>query len=656
MKLPFIRGLVLLSLFSASGPLVAQAPLFNYSKYLAGTPRTLSVWVTSADSNTGLAQVNGGDSQAPGTPFTWQWGDGSSHTGWFPQSHAYANTSRNYVLTVIANYSNDTKDTCRALIGFVPITYGLAAPNPDVAVSVPSTMPPLSSRHYGVPGGLVPFADTFFQSVSRSTLESVLSLTASIELDLANDDVYRLGGAFQQIMLHSPGFGGAYSLWFTDPVSFGVGEVFLQGTIGYSSLLHEMGHNFSLNSPAAYYYGSRIDGNANAIFSESMAQIYQHAAGWMLLNSKTYYDMPDDLYLELLNSVSGSIKLVRSSYEDYVATGRVYRSWNDPITTTDETFGTFMTVAYKYFQHAESSGMGYRAPLKRMMHLLKAWDSTLQARYDPQHDAPAADTFRATLMVCALSYAFKQDFRTEFRDLNFPIDDNTYYQLLTAAQETNTVPVLVRLISDVTLTPCAETSVVDLEEMQIFRDPDEDGLTYIAVSSAEQVAHVAMSGDTLRVYRIADGLTKISVKALDGRGGEERTAFAVRVVTACDEDGIPEDGDGSGTIGDNPCLSGQTTGCDDNCPSVTNPSQTDSDLDGVGDACCCSSKTGNVNYASIVDLSDLSALVSYLTGGVYVLPCPNEANVNAIGIVDLGDLSALVSYLTGGGYMLPNCM
>jgi len=70
---------------------------------------------------------------------------------------------------------------------------------------------------------------------------------------------------------------------------------------------------------------------------------------------------------------------------------------------------------------------------------------------------------------------------------------------------------------------------------------------------------------------------------------------------------------------------------------------------------CCVGVTGNVNMLGIVDLSDLSALVSYLTGGGYVLPCPVEANVNRAGIVDLSDLSALVSYLTGGGYLLPNC-
>ena len=93
----------------------------------------------------------------------------------------------------------------------------------------------------------------------------------------------------------------------------------------------------------------------------------------------------------------------------------------------------------------------------------------------------------------------------------------------------------------------------------------------------------------------------------------------------------------------------------DNCPANPNPGQEDSDNDGKGNACCCLGARGNVNYAGIVDLADLSALVSYLTGGGYVLPCPDEANVNGAGIVDLGDLSALVSYLTGGGYSLPSC-
>jgi hypothetical protein len=70
---------------------------------------------------------------------------------------------------------------------------------------------------------------------------------------------------------------------------------------------------------------------------------------------------------------------------------------------------------------------------------------------------------------------------------------------------------------------------------------------------------------------------------------------------------------------------------------------------------CCIGLTGDVNRAGIVDLADLSALVSYLTGGGYTLPCQGEANVNALGIVDLADLSALVAYLTSSGFALPSC-
>jgi len=55
-----------------------------------------------------------------------------------------------------------------------------------------------------------------------------------------------------------------------------------------------------------------------------------------------------------------------------------------------------------------------------------------------------------------------------------------------------------------------------------------------------------------------------------------------------DDDGILDDGDGSGTIGDRSCVAADVLAsapCDDNCPDVVNPSQNDSDGDGQGNCC-----------------------------------------------------------------------
>ena len=52
-----------------------------------------------------------------------------------------------------------------------------------------------------------------------------------------------------------------------------------------------------------------------------------------------------------------------------------------------------------------------------------------------------------------------------------------------------------------------------------------------------------------------------------------------------DGDGQPDDGDGSMSSGDNPCVGGATSSCDDNCPDLYNAGQADADADGLGDAC-----------------------------------------------------------------------
>jgi hypothetical protein len=93
----------------------------------------------------------------------------------------------------------------------------------------------------------------------------------------------------------------------------------------------------------------------------------------------------------------------------------------------------------------------------------------------------------------------------------------------------------------------------------------------------------------------------------------------------------------------------------DNCPDTPNSDQVDTDSIPPGDACCCVGLSGNVDgdTEELVDIGDLTALISYL----YIPPnpvpgCPDEANVDGDGerLIDIGDLTALISYL----YIPPN--
>lgn len=76
-----------------------------------------------------------------------------------------------------------------------------------------------------------------------------------------------------------------------------------------------------------------------------------------------------------------------------------------------------------------------------------------------------------------------------------------------------------------------------------------------------------------------------------------------------------------------------------------------------GGSSCCVGTRGNVNCTGIVDLSDLSLLICYLTCVAKpTLCCPDAANVNGTGIIDLSDLSLLIAYLTASPRpTLPSC-
>ncbi len=419
-------------------PAFSTAEQFDFKRQLFEEPSTLSLSIDTLNESTGYVKVNGGDSQCPTTPFTWDWGDSNVTSGFFPQEHIYSDVGRNYILSVTSHYSSETTDTKDLVIRFTePSITPIALPD-NIAVTIPSSMVSLTSRWpgYGIPGDLTYFDNTFFTVVPRSVVEYIFWVAAAYQMELVNNDVVLINGRFQQVLLRDPDFGGMYSLWYTSPVSFGAGDYAFEGTIQYSSFFHEMGHNFTLNSPASYHYGGNTDGSASTMYSETMAQIFQHATAYEIINNNSDYGFGEVLTTEIKHSAENSMWIVRNSYEDYINGGKNFCSWNDPSTSTDETFNTFMTIAYKFFEHAENDGMGYEKPLQRMMELLQMFDEEKREQYDPEHNSTSGATFRATLMVAAISYGFGTDLRGEFAALNFPIDDAIYENLYSSVPVT----------------------------------------------------------------------------------------------------------------------------------------------------------------------------------------------------------------------------
>ena len=72
----------------------------------------------------------------------------------------------------------------------------------------------------------------------------------------------------------------------------------------------------------------------------------------------------------------------------------------------------------------------------------------------------------------------------------------------------------------------------DVDLSGYFSDPDNDDLTYTAMSDATDSATVAVNGSILTITGVAEGSAGISVTADDGNGGMATTSFGVTVEAA----------------------------------------------------------------------------------------------------------------------------
>lgn len=141
----------------------------------------------------------------------------------------------------------------------------------------------------------------------------------------------------------------------------------------------------------------------------------------------------------------------------------------------------------------------------------------------------------------------------------------------------------------------------------------------------------------LKKTLVAPGGAQCVDTDLDGYGDPghpENTCVVDNCPSMSNPNQLDSDNDGLGDV------------CD-NCPFAANAGQNDTDNDGIGDACCCVGLTGNVDcdLGNGTDIADLSALIDYLYITFTPLCCPNSANIDGLPGIDIADLSALIDYL-----------
>ncbi|MFU1798664.1 Ig-like domain-containing protein [Paenibacillus azoreducens] len=91
----------------------------------------------------------------------------------------------------------------------------------------------------------------------------------------------------------------------------------------------------------------------------------------------------------------------------------------------------------------------------------------------------------------------------------------------------NRNPVVKQTPNNRTITVGEDDYIIDLST--VFDDPDQDTLTYEAISLDPSLAAVSVNGTQAAVHALASGMTTIQLKAKDGNGGEATTEFQVTV-------------------------------------------------------------------------------------------------------------------------------
>lgn len=271
------------------------------------------------------------------------------------------------------------------------------------------TAPPTSNSTYtsvGSYSGFYGFPDRFFQQ-SIITRDDVLKITDAQYLSLRKMHNGISPYGFCRIEYEASVYGSTtpYGIKLGEPAFPGLNS----GHPRWEVMAHEQGHNF-FGGTSAFYYSLAAP---LPFLQESLAVVSAFYTYHDIIENKGSYGIDDTSIRSLDFDFANGRDYQQAMFNKYVSQGKRF-DVNQVLTS--------QALDFKMITYGENYGW------QNFQRLSKAFENGVSDRFAFHRDG-VSPIEQSTYVIAALSVAFGRDFRQEFRDLDFPIDDFLYEEL-----------------------------------------------------------------------------------------------------------------------------------------------------------------------------------------------------------------------------------
>ncbi|MBI2055930.1 MAG: hypothetical protein HYT37_00935 [Candidatus Sungbacteria bacterium] len=171
-------------------------------------------------------------------------------------------------------------------------------------------------------------------------------------------------------------------------------------------MAHEQGHNF-FGGTSAFYYTLAVPG---PFLQESLAVLSAFYTYHDIIENSRIYQMDGTMFRSLRYDFDNGRKYQEKQFNAYGIAGTPFNEY-DVLTS--------QALDYKMILFGEKYGW------QNYTKVTKAFEDGIAEKFDFHRDG-VSGIERSTYVIAVLSAAFAKDFRAEFAELHFPIDDALY--------------------------------------------------------------------------------------------------------------------------------------------------------------------------------------------------------------------------------------